>query len=152
MKKYLSFVLFITFLGCNVAFAVNSAAPRAFLPKADLSTDTKMLMDKLEVNNVEDFLNLTPKKFKQQTGKRLGIKNAIKLKAAQKIIKKRVNGEPDIPKGLYVVGAILGFAWILMGVMDDWEGKNWWVSLLLFVLCWLPGVIHAFVKQKEYYS
>jgi len=149
--KYLSLVLFVTVLVANTAFAVNSV-PKTILPKADLSTDTKMLMENLEVNNIDDFLNLTPKKFKQRTGKRLGIKNAIKLKAAQKVIKRKINASPDIPKGLYIAGAILGFAWILMGLMDDWEGKNWWVSIILFILCYIPGIIHAFVKQKDYYS
>ena len=41
---------------------------------------------------------------------------------------------------------------VAMGLMDNWEGNNWWVNLILsWILCWLPGVIHAFVKMKDYY-
>ena len=101
---------------------------------------------------VDDFLAMTPKKYKELTGQKLGLKNAIKLKAAQKKIKKSMKtAADDIPKGLYIVLAIFGLAWIGMGVMDDWTGNNWWVNLILVVLCWLPGLIHALVKMKDYY-
>ena len=115
---------------------------------ADLGSD---LMDL----SLDDFLNLTPKKYREMTGEKLGVKNAIKLKAAQKFIKKAQKQQDDdatdIPKGLYIVGAILGWAWLLMGLMDDFEGNNWWLSILLYILCWIPGVIHAFIKMDEYY-
>lgn len=103
--------------------------------------------------NLEAFLDLTPNKYREITGEKLGIKRTLQLKAAQRIVKKHAKGgSDDLPKGLYIVGSILGFSWILMGVMDDWQGNNWWVSLLLFALCWLPGVIYSFIKMKDYYS
>ncbi len=102
------------------------------------------------------FLDLTPKKFRDMTGERLGIKGTLALKAAQKAYKKQLkqgsNRASDIPKGLYIVGAIFGFAWLLMGIMDDFEGNNWWVNLLLlFVTCGIGALIHAFIKMDEYY-
>lgn len=103
-------------------------------------------------NNLQAFLELTPSKYKALTGNKLTIKEALALKAAQKAFKKQQQRAGDIPKGLYIVGAIFGFAWLLMGIMDDWEGKNWWVNLILAFLCWIPGVIHAFIKMKEYYK
>ncbi|MBU6343136.1 MAG: YqaE/Pmp3 family membrane protein [Bacteroidetes bacterium] len=57
-----------------------------------------------------------------------------------------------ITKGLYILLAILGLAWIAMGVKSDWSGNDWIVNLILTVLCWLPGFIHALVKMKEYYK
>ena len=102
-----------------------------------------------------DFLDLTPKKYREMTGKKMGVKNAIKLKVAQKALKKHMKkgkaGE-DIPKGLYIVLAIFGWAWVPMGLMDDWDGNNWWVNLILVVLtCGIGGLIHALIKMKEYY-
>lgn len=103
---------------------------------------------------IEQFLTLTPSKYKELTGKKLGLKKSLELKAAQKMLKKKMSKSSgaDIPKGVYIILAILGWAWLLMGIMDDWTGNDWWVSLLLTFLCWLPGVIHAFVKMKKYYN
>ncbi len=102
--------------------------------------------------NLEAFLDLTPNKYREITGEKLGIKRTLQLKAAQRVVKKHAKGgDSDIPKGLYIVGAIFGFAWILMGVMDDWSGDNWWVTLLLYCACGLPGVIYSLIKMKDYY-
>lgn len=104
-------------------------------------------------STINDFLDLTPKKYREMTGKKLGFANTFKLKAAQKVLKKRMNEDAgvDIPKGLYIVGALFGWSWLIMGLMDEFKGNNWWVNLLLLFLCFLPGVIHAFVKMKDYY-
>ena len=108
--------------------------------------------------NMDAFLDMTPKKFRELTGEKLGIKGSLALKAAQKKLKKmqkqQASGSSatDIPKGLYIVLVIFGWGWLGMGLMDDWEGNNWWVNLILsWVLCWLPGVIHGFVKMSDYY-
>jgi uncharacterized membrane protein YqaE (UPF0057 family) len=106
--------------------------------------------------DLDDFLSMTPKKFKQKTGKKLGVKKSLQLKAAQRAIKKKMKkmkkaGNEDISSGLYVLLAILGLGWVAMGVMDDWSGNNWIVNIILTVLCWLPGLIHALAKKKDYY-
>lgn len=84
------------------------------------------------------------------TGRQLTFKETLKLKAAQKLLKK--GGDSQVPKGLYIVLAIFGWAWIAMGIMDDWEGKNWWLNLILTMLCGIPGLIHALVHMKDYYG
>jgi hypothetical protein len=98
------------------------------------------------------FLKLTPAKYKELTGKKLGIVKTMQLKAAQKYLKNQQRKGSEIPKGLYIVGALLGWAWLLMGLMDEFEGKNWWMSLILYCLCFIPGVVHAFIKMKDYYK
>ncbi|MDX1683647.1 MAG: YqaE/Pmp3 family membrane protein [Saprospiraceae bacterium] len=98
------------------------------------------------------FLSITPRDFKEKTGERLGIVNSIKLKMAQKYVKANLDsGDADISEGVYILLAILGLAWIAMGLMDDWSGNNWIINLILSFLCWLPGLIHALVKKSEYY-
>jgi uncharacterized membrane protein YqaE (UPF0057 family) len=113
----------------------------------------KALSPEMAQLGLNEFLNLTPKKYKEMTGEKLGFKKTIQLKAAQKFVKKATSpdADSDIPKGLYIVLAIFGWAWIVMGMMDGWKGKDWWVNLILVLLCWLPGVIHAFIKMKKYY-
>lgn len=106
-----------------------------------------------EVQNltIADFLTMKPRDYKRITGKRLGIKNSIKLKVAQRTFKKKMGGNADISPGLYVVMAIFGLGWLAMGLIDDWEGDDWIINLVLTILCWLPGLIHALVKREDYY-
>ena len=113
--------------------------------------EVKALTPEMAQMGLDDFLTLTPKKYKEMTGKRLGFKQTLQLKAAQKIVKKQMNKDADISKGLYVLLAILGLAWVAMGIMDDWNGSDWIVNLVLSLLCWLPGVIHGLIKMKKYY-
>jgi uncharacterized membrane protein YqaE (UPF0057 family) len=102
---------------------------------------------------MEAFIKLTPKKYEELTGKQLSFKEVVKLKAAQKAVKAEMKKEDDgLTKGVYILLAILGLAWIAMGVKDDWKGNSWIVNLLLTVLCWLPGFVHALVKMKDYYK
>ncbi len=42
-------------------------------------------------SSIDNFLTLTPKKYKELTGKRLGIKQTIMLKLAQRKLKKELN-------------------------------------------------------------
>lgn len=147
MKRILTFLLL-------ALFALNSQAA----VKASWATDfngqpeVEALTPEMQSMAMDQFLSLTPKKYKAMTGQKLTFGQAVKLKAAQKFIKKQAKkGEPDITKGLYVLLAILGVAWVAMGVMDDWEGSDWIVNLILYVLCYLPGLIHALTKMKKYY-
>lgn len=109
-------------------------------------------LSKLLNGNLDAFTKMTPKQFEKMTGKKLTLKETLKLKAAQKMLKKSAHKDTDISKGLYIVLAILGWAWLAMGLMDDFSGSNWIVNLILTVLCWLPGFIHALVKMKDYYG
>lgn len=147
MKKILTlFVLAIMCLNLNAAsMAGNWSSSYGDQP------EMKALTPEMAKMGMDEFLSLTPKKYKEMTGKRLTLKQTIQLKAAQKIVKRHAKSD-DIPKGLYIVLAILGWAWVVMGIMDDWQGNNWWLNLILVFLCWLPGVIHALIKMKDYYG
>ena len=148
MKRIFNLLLFVLCFS-----SINAAVENKAFSVNDFNTEPEVqaLSSDMTRMAIDEFLALTPKKYKELTGKKLGVKKALQLKAAQKIVKKRTKNSDDIPKGVYIILAILGWAWLLMGIMDDWEGNNWWVNLLLTILCWLPGVIHAFVKMDEYY-
>lgn len=121
------------------------------MPKNPESTEMEFTPENLEMG-MEQFLTLTPKKYREITGKRLGIKNTLKLKAAQKVFRKKMKkGAADISKGLYIVLAIFGFGWLALGLLTDFEGNDWWINLILTILCWLPGLIHALIRMKDYY-
>lgn len=66
-----------------------------------------------------------------------------------KLLKK---GGAEISKALYVVLAIIGFGWLAMGINDNFEGWDWVISLVLYLVMWLPGLIYSLVKMKKYYK
>ena len=143
--------IIFTFLFSSVFFLVHagagSSAPMATLPQPQLEISPEALN-----MGMEEFLSLTPNKYKKLTGEKLGIKNTLKLKAAQKVLRKRLKkNEEDIPKVLYIVLAFVGLGCLGIGLLTDFEGNDWWINLLLTLLCWLPGFIHALIKMKDYY-
>lgn len=150
MKQlFLTLFLSLTYFS---AFSIDGVSLNQPVSEASDAQEIKDLSPALGQVVVADFLEMTPAKYREITGERLGIKNSIKLKRAQKILKREMAGGGDgITKGLYILLAILGLAWVAMGVKSDWEGSDWIVNLILTVLCWLPGFIHALIKMKDYY-
>lgn len=140
-----------------LAFALCAVTSQAAVDYGDWAKqmdgveEVKTLPGAATALSLERFLTLTPKQYREMTGERLGLKNAIKLKAAQKIVKRQLKRDEELSKGLYVLLAILGFGWLAMGLLSDWDGSDWIVNLVLTFLCWLPGLIHALVKMKDYY-
>ena len=125
---------------------------------AELATQPELAALSTQLTNftAEDFLELSPKQVREMTGEKLGVKGTLALKAAQKAVKQQMNAASgqraaDFPKGGYIVLVIFGLGFIPMGIMDDWQGNNWWLNLILSFLCWLPGVIHGLIKMKDYY-
>ena len=156
MKKIL-ILLAISTLGINSARADFGVTPTG---QTTVSVTEKAVAD----NNLqgivnpkisaEDFIKLTPKKVKKELGRNLKIKEVLALKAAQKAVRKEISknqGGGDIPQIAYIVLAIFGFAWVAMGIMDDWSGNDWIINLVLVILCFIPGLIHALVKMSKYY-
>jgi len=104
-------------------------------------------------SNLEGFIKLTPAEYQKMTGQKLTLKEKLKLKAAQALLKKQLKkaDNSSIPQVLYIILAIIGFGWLAMGIMDNWKGNNWWINLILTFLFWLPGLIHALIVMKNYY-
>jgi uncharacterized membrane protein YqaE (UPF0057 family) len=147
MRKIFA-LLFSAFFALNSFAAVKTSWADQFGDQPELKA---ALTPEMVQMGLDEFLALTPKKYKEMTGQNLGVKKTLELKAAQKFVKKQMGKEPDFDKSIYILLAILGLAWVAMGVMDDWEGSDWILNLVLTALCWLPGLIHALTKMKKYY-
>jgi len=125
----------------------------ASLPTGDQKVNDNV--DKVFRDNLTAFLDLTPRSYEEMTGERLTLRETLKLKAAQKMVKnqlKKADGEDTFPKGAYIILVILGWGFIPLGILSDWKGNDWWVNLLLTFLCWIPVVIHGLSKMKNYYN
>lgn len=147
-KLTLSFILSVTlFLSAGASLPETNLVPVS----GDMVLNEQMT--RLIKANAEAFIKITPKDYQKMTGHKLTFKETLKLKAAQKTVKSQLKKDGDgLTQGIYILLAIFGLAWIAMGVKDDWKGNNWWVNLILSLLCWLPGLIHALVKMKDYYK
>jgi len=51
---------------------------------------------------------------------------------------------------LYLLAFFIPF--VAVGMVTDWEIKDILINLLLTALCGIPGIIHAFIKVKNYYD
>ena len=114
------------------------------------ATEVQNLAPDLLNMQLETFLDLTPKKYRQKTGKRLGLKKTLQLRTAQKFVKRKLKIEPQISGGLFCLMGVFWLGWLAMGIMDDWGGINWVTNILLSIL-WLPGLLHTLIKKKDYF-
>lgn len=112
------------------------------------------LQDKFGVDNIQDFLDLSPKDISKNTGKKQKLKDKIVLRLVQKRIKKKIkNGEsfkiseeyPAAMNKFNVGGFLLGFFLGPLGVLlAILFGGNAFKSSLLGCLCLILVIILAF--------
>lgn len=143
----------LLFLICALMMSASAFAFDTKFVAAPLSANAEITQidPALGQLNVEKFLNMTPSEFEKMTGKKLGLKKSLAMKAAQKKMKKEMPAAPsDLSKELYIVLAIF-ISFVAVGIASDWKGGDWIINLLLSCLCWIPGVIHALIKMKNYY-
>lgn len=156
MLKVKNTLIALSFLVLSVALMSAAISPQKSVVVPPMNTETCRLIvetvPELPKINIEDFLKMTPAKYKKMTGKRLGLKKTLQLKFAQKKLNKYLNDSEKLSKGVYILLAIVGLGFVGLGLLNDWKGDEWLICLLLGVLCWLPGVIYALVKMKNYYK
>ncbi|MES2689166.1 MAG: YqaE/Pmp3 family membrane protein [Bacteroidota bacterium] len=73
-----------------------------------------------------------------------------KVSETTTLTKKRATAKA-IPQGLYIVLAIFYMGWLAMGINDDFHGNDWLISLLLYIIFYIPGLIYTLVKMNKYY-
>jgi len=141
MKKI--FLLFVTasvliFTNAYAGYAVRKAPDSVTMGQTS-SSDNNVVA--YENSNFTANVSTADEELSMVTGKKsFFTKVADRLKEAV-----------DISKGAYIVLAIIWFGWLAMGINDNFEGFDWIISLLLYILGWLPGVIYTLIRMKKYY-
>ena len=128
------FTFFVGVLFSISAFAVTPVTP---------------VQNEAQQITVKQILEMTPTSIEKQTGKKMNFMQKAQLKIAQKHIAKHAEAA-DIEKNIYILLAVFSLGWLAMGLLDDWTGNNWIICLVLSLL-WLPGIIYALIKMKDYY-
>lgn len=90
----------------------------------------------------------------QQTANTLTQTNEVStIENAQALESQQAGKSTDgISKGIYILLALLGLGWLGMGLNDDFGGSDWIISLVLYLLFFLPGFIYTLIKMKKYYK
>jgi hypothetical protein len=107
--------------------------------------------------SVEEFLSMTPKKFKEVTGQKLSITKKIALKMAQKKIRKALkNNETvdgttvanamdtsDFNIGGFILGLLLSVIGVLIAyLIGDSTVIKWaWIGFGIFLIIFLLAVL-----------
>lgn len=88
----MSKTIYLPFIFLTLFFANQlSALPIQPSQKKLIESETPFLKDnQLDVYTLDDFLTMTPKKYKELTGKKLKFKEVIALKLTQKKVKKEI--------------------------------------------------------------
>lgn len=150
MKKIFFTLLFA--LGIAQLIPANASTPTTQTGQLDAAMLINQV-DNMPASNMttESFLNMSPKEFKKATGKKLNLKERIGLKLVQKALKKQMKAAgAGIDKNVYIILAIF-IPFLAVGLATNFEGTDWLIALLLSFLFWLPGIIYAFIKMKDYY-
>ena len=139
MKK-LFYLLLLTL------FATNS---QAAIKVADVNAATASVQ--LQKGDMDHPAGISTKMAKNESKKKLGFFKKMKMKLIQKFLKKKAKNDSDISQGLYIVLSIFWLGWLAMGILDDWDGNNWIIGLLLYVIFYIPGLIFSLIKMGDYY-
>jgi hypothetical protein len=132
------------------ALTVPSAMP--VLPKAESAVAAPFAN-----MNVEEFLALTPKKYKELTGEKLSLTQKISLKLAQKKIRKALKNNESVDSitmanavdtsdfniGGFVLGLLLSVVGVLIAyLIGDTSVIKWaWIGFGVFLVIFLLAVL-----------
>ena len=146
--------LFITILLLN--FSSSAVVIPVSTPVPEKVTESVAKPSPFAGMTVQDFLKLTPRKYKELTGKKMKMSQKISLKIAQQKVKKMVKNNQhvdlnqvapgvdtsDFSIGGLVLGLLLGIIGILIAYLIGdrsvikwaWIGFAVWVAVLLLAL------------------
>jgi len=81
--KHFNTIFALLLLATSISFA--AASPNSYGDREKYPIENENWYDS---DNIDDFLQLTPKKIKEKTGEKLNLKEIIALKTAQRKVKK----------------------------------------------------------------
>ena len=150
MLRFSLLVFAMIIFNSTSALTIPSAEPVP--PKSEKSVVTPFTG-----MTVQDFLALTPKKYKELTGEKLSITQKISLKLAQKKIRKAVKNNESIDSatmanavdtsdfniGGFVLGLLLSLIGVLIAyLIGDTSVIKWaWIGFGVFLIIFLLAVL-----------
>jgi len=86
------------------------------------------------------------------SGKSTEVKTVAKKHGFFQRLAGRILGNKDVmPQGVYILLSVFFLGWLAIGLNEDWDGYNWLIALLLYIILWLPGFIYSMIMMGNYY-
>ncbi len=149
----IAFTIFaIAFLAhANAATNVSVPADNQLVASSELDPDLQFLAKPhLTVN---DLLTLSPKQIKQKYGVKLTLGQTVKLKMAQKKLRKMYpNGAPDEDDKVLIYVLCFLLPPLAVFLCYETEDNKFLVNIILTLLCGIPGIIHALIVCSKYFK
>lgn len=93
--------------------------------------------------SLEELKTITPQQYTELTGKKLNFAQVAALKYTQHKLKK--SGKDPIEDDKVLIYLLCFFIPPVAVYLLYDIGQEFWVNVLLTLLCGLPGIIHAFI-------
>lgn len=61
------------------------------------------------------------------------------------------HGKAKMDQIVYIILAVFLLGWLAMGLNDNFQGNDWLISLILYILLVIPGIIYTIIKMPKYY-
>ncbi len=65
--------------------------------------------------------------------------------------KAMLSGKAAIPMAAYIILCIFALGWLAIGLNDNFSGFSWILSLILYILFYLPGLLYSLIMMGNYY-
>ncbi len=138
MKRILTLSLALFFLvGTTTSYAVVSVHDHI---KDELSAPAPEFLKGFDR---EEILQLTPKVYRERTGKALSLQEIASLKKYQEELKAALppNKEPELDKTIYIILAVIGLGFLGIGLNSNWEGNEWIYALLMIAVGYVGAIV-----------
>lgn len=103
-------------LGQVISFGINPIMDEKMDAAAVKSMSTALNDEGIDITpflgmTLDDFLEMTPKQYRELTGEKLGVKHSLALKVAQRKVKKELGagGPPKNQAVAFILGFFLGY-------------------------------------------
>lgn len=65
--------------------------------------------------------------------------------------KAALTGKAAIPAAAYIILCIFALGWLAIGLNDNFSGFSWILSLILYIIFYIPGLIYSLIMMGNYY-
>ena len=65
--------------------------------------------------------------------------------------KATLSSKAAIPMAAYIILCIFALGWLAIGLNDNFSGFSWILSLILYILFYLPGLLYSLIMMGNYY-
>ena len=130
---------------------LHTIAAPSTIEKFSAATENKATTktaEKLIQNETKSTASAAPVASKKVLAKTQNVKALAKTVAVKQAVKNTpANNSDDELILLYLLAILIPF--VAVGIVTDWDLADVFINLLLTFLCYIPGVIHAFIKIRD---